>query len=84
MKRLDTYSLTDLYRMQDQGTAALAHLTGADNAKMTDLLATIAGEIADRRGPENLAALVTGYDDDGELLDAKHQHTFARVHGRRG
>ena len=68
-RRLDSYSLADLYALE---------------AQAVDLLAAIKGAIGDLIGPDDLAASVCGYDDQGKLLDAKTQHTFSRVRGRRG
>ena len=79
MRSLTTYSLSDLFDLQAQGAALLPTLAAADAARMVDLLGTLAGEIADRRGQENLAAAVCGYDDDGGLLAAKSNHTFRHV-----
>lgn len=84
MRSLSTYSLSDLYDLEAQGLAVLPTLQDRVWLRMVHLVAAIKGEIADRRGQENLAALATGYDDHGELLDAKHSHQFARVQGRRG
>ena len=84
MRTLSTYTLTDLYDLQAQGSALLPTLASADAARMTDLLAALAGEIADRRGQESLSALVCGYDDDGAVLDTPQAHRFARVRGRCG
>ena len=82
-RRLADYSLADLHDLHAQGMETLPWLFGADIARMIDLLATIAGEIADRRGPENLAAAVCGYADDGSLLPAVESHRYARIARRR-
>ena len=82
-RRLADYSLADLHDLHAQGMETLPWLFGADIERMIDLLATIAGEIADRRGPENLAAAVCGYADDGSLLPAVESHRYARIARRR-
>ena len=84
IRALDSYTLGNLYELEAQGAALLPTLIGADVDRMADLLATIQGEIADRRGPDNLAAAVCGYADDGGLLAAQAHHTFPRIRGRRG
>ena len=83
-RTLASYSLTELYDLEAQGEALLPTLTGSNVPHMLDLLASLKGEIGDRRGPDNLAASVCGYGENGELLDAAGMHRFARVRGRRG
>ncbi len=61
-KRLADYSLSELYDLQTQAQ---------------DLLATIAGEIADRTPP--LYHQVCGYTESGELLPARDHHRFAVI-----
>ena len=82
-RALDSYTLGNLYELEAQGAALLPTLIGADVDRMADLLATIQGEIADRRGPD-LAAAVCGYNDDGGLLTAQTHHIHPRIRSRRG
>lgn len=82
-RRLASYTLTELYDLETQGAALLPGLESAAATRMVDVLAAIAGEIADRRWPENLAAHVCGYADDGSLLPAVETHRYARIARRR-
>lgn len=84
IRTLNSFTLPELYDLQAHGEALLPVMTGMQLETLVDTLAALAGEIADRRGQDNLAARVCGYDDEGALLGAKGHHTFSRVRGRRG
>ena len=84
IRTLSSFTLPELYDLQAKAEALVPVMAGMQLETLVDTLAALAGEIADRRGQDNLAARVCGYADEGARLDAATHHTFSRVRGRRG
>lgn len=84
--QLDDYSLADLYELEAQGEAMLRTLSGDRRSRMHALLGQIGRAITDRRGPENLAAVVchqTANDTLTQPFAVSMAHTFARIQNAR-